>query len=104
MLVSGVQQSDSVIYIFSDYFSIIGYYKVLNIVPMFFFFFLINLFFYLFLAPLGLRCCPQAFSSGSERGATLRCGARAPHCGGFPCCGARDLGVQASVVGAHGLQ
>ena len=31
-------------------------------------------------------------------GATLRCGARASHCSGFSCCGARALGVQASVV------
>ena len=35
--------------------------------------------------------------------ATLRCGARASHCGGFSCCGARAQGTQASVVGAHGL-
>ena len=34
VLVSGVQQSDSVIYIcFFRLFSIIGYYKILNIVP-----------------------------------------------------------------------
>ena len=32
------------------------------------FFFLINLFIYLFLAELGLRCCTQAFSSCGERG------------------------------------
>ena len=36
-------------------------------------------------------------------GATLRCGARASHGGGFSCCGARALGAQASVVVAHGL-
>ena len=36
-------------------------------------------------------------------GATLRCGARASHCGGFSCCEARALGAQASVVVAHGL-
>ena len=36
-------------------------------------------------------------------GATLRCGARASHCGGFSCCGARALGLRASVVTAHGL-
>ena len=36
-------------------------------------------------------------------GATLRCGAQASHCGGFSCCGARALGVRASVVVAHGL-
>ena len=32
-------------------------------------------------------------------GATLRC-ARASHCGGFSCCGARALGAQALVVAA----
>ena len=31
-------------------------------------FFLMNLFIYLSLAQLGLRCCAQAFSSCSERG------------------------------------
>ena len=36
-------------------------------------------------------------------GATLRCGARASHCGGFSCCGARALGARASVVAALGL-
>ena len=36
-------------------------------------------------------------------GATLRCGARASHCGGFSCCGARALGTRASVVVARGL-
>ena len=37
------------------------------------------------------------------RGATLHCGARASHCGGFSCCGARAPGVRASVVVARGL-
>ena len=36
-------------------------------------------------------------------GATLRCGARASHCGGFSCCGAQALGAWASVVVARGL-
>ena len=36
-------------------------------------------------------------------GATLPCGARASHCGGFSCCGARALGTWASVVVARGL-
>ena len=40
---------------------------------------------YLFMAVLGLHC-----------------GARASHCGGFSCCGARALGAWALVV-AHGL-
>ena len=37
-------------------------------------------------------------------GATLRCGVRASHCGGFSCCRAQALGMQASVVVAHGLR
>ena len=35
--------------------------------------------------------------------ATLCCGARASHCGGFSCCGARALSARASVVVACGL-
>ena len=61
------------------------------------------LFIYLFLAALGLHCCAQAFSSCGERGATLHCGARASHFGGFSCCGARVLGARASVVVARRL-
>ena len=34
----------------------------------FFFLFLTNIFIYLFLAALGLRCCTQAFSSCGKRG------------------------------------
>ena len=55
------------------------------------------------MAALGLRCCVQAFSSCSEQGATLGCGARASHCGGFSCCGAQALSARASVVAARGL-
>ena len=36
-------------------------------------------------------------------GTTLRCGARASHCGGFSCCAARALGEQASVAVAREL-
>ena len=36
-------------------------------------------------------------------GATLLCGARASHFGGFACCRAQVLGTRASVVVAHGL-
>ena len=64
---------------------------------LFFYFFLIYLFI-LFLAALDLRCCICAFSSCGEH-----CGARASHCGGFSCCGARALGARASVVVAVGL-
>ena len=34
---------------------------------------------------------------------TLCCGARASHCSGLSCCGAQAVGMQASVVVAHGL-
>ena len=36
-------------------------------------------------------------------GATLHCGARASHCGGFSCCGAWALGTRASVVVVRGF-
>ena len=36
-------------------------------------------------------------------GAALCCGTRASHCGGFSCCGARALGLQASAAVACGL-
>ena len=65
-------------------------------------FFKIYLFIYLFLAALGLCCCPWAFSSCGER-ATLRCGVQASHCSGFSCCGAWAFGTRASVVVARGL-
>ena len=38
-----------------------------------------------------------------QAGATLCSGARASHCSGFSCCGARALGTWASVVVARGL-
>ena len=59
--------------------------------------------FYLLLAALGLCCCTGAFSSWGERGLLFAADARASHCGGFSCCGARALGAQASIVVAHGL-
>ena len=40
----------------------------------------------------------RRFSLVAVRGAPLRCSARVSHCGGFSCCGARALGVRASVV------
>ena len=59
-------------------------------------------FYYLFLAALCLHCCARALSSFGEQG-PLHCAAQASHCYGFSCCGVRALGVQASVVVAHGL-
>ena len=50
MLVSGIQQSDSVAYIFFfRFFSIIGYYKILNIVPCAIQWALVGYLFYLFI-------------------------------------------------------
>ena len=65
--------------------------RYLQILFIFYFLKLINLF---ILAVLGLRCRTWAFSSCVERG-LLCCGARAFHCGGFSCCGARALGTRA---------
>ena len=39
----------------------------------------------------------------AARGLFPSCGAQASHCGGFFCCGARALGMRASVVVACGL-
>ena len=60
------------------------------------------IFFFFFLAALGLRCCMWAFSSCGERGLLFLavCGlliAMASRCG------ARALGTRASVVMARGL-
>ena len=60
------------------------------------------------MAASGLPCCARAFSSCSEQGLLFVAVrglliAWASHCGGFSCCGARALGVQASVVAACGL-
>ena len=51
---------------------------------------------WVFVAALGLSLLRRA-------DATLCCGARASHCGGFSCCGAQALGAQASVVVDRGL-
>ena len=59
--------------------------------------------FILFLAVLGLLLLLVGFSLVVVSRATLHCGARASHCGGLSCCGARALGAQASVIVAHGL-
>ena len=54
------------------------------------------------MAALGLHCCALA-SSSWRLGATLCCGAWAPHCGGFSSCGAWAPGAWASVVAVRGL-
>ena len=59
------------------------------------------LFIYFWLCWVLLLCA--GFLQLQRAGATLRCGVRASHCGGFSCRGTRALGAWASVVVAHGL-
>ena len=59
-------------------------------------------YYYFFLAALGLRCCAWAFSSCGERG-LLFVAVRGLLIAVASPCGARALGMQASVVVAHGL-
>ena len=77
-----------------------GYIKLPKRVK-FLFFFLITLFIYFWLRWVFISA--RGLSLVAAIGATLRCGARASHCGGFSCCGARALGARASVVVARGL-
>ena len=60
-------------------------------------------FIYLFLAALGLPCCTRAFSSCSEWGLLFAAVPGLLIAVASLCCGARALGVQASVVVACGL-
>ena len=70
----------------------------------FFFFKLINLFFNLFFfGCVGSSLLHVGFLQLWRAGATLCCGARASHCGGFSCCGAQALGARASAVVARRL-
>ena len=66
-------------------------------------FFSLNLFIYLFFGCVGSLLLHAGFLWLWQMGATLHGGARASHCGGFSCCGARALGAWASVVAARGL-
>ena len=60
--------------------------------------------FYLFIfGGIGSLLPHTGFLQLRRAGATLRCGARASHCGGFSCCQARALGSRASVVVECGL-
>ena len=68
-----------------------------------FFFFFKHLFIYLFIGCAGSSLLHAGFLLMRRAGATLRCGARASHCGGFSCCGAQALGVRVSVVVARRL-
>ena len=65
-------------------------------------FFSSSSFFFFFFFGCVLRCCVWAFSSCCKRGATLCWRARASHCGGFSCCGARGPRARVSVVAVNG--
>ena len=65
--------------------------------------FLINLCYLFIFGCVWSSLLHAGFLQLHRAGATLRCGARASHCSGFSCCGARALGARASVVVAHGL-
>ena len=69
---------------------------VLKAILLYFFFFFNLIYFWLRWVSVAAR---GLFSSCC----CLRCGARASHCGGLSCSGARALGTRASVVVAHGL-
>ena len=76
---------------------------VISCFPLYFF---KKLFIYLFLifwlCWVFVAVC-QLSLVAARAGATLCRGARASHCGGFSCCGARALAARASVVVARGL-
>ena len=55
------------------------------------------------MAVLGLCCCTRAFSSCSEWGLLFLAVRGLLIAVAFLCCGAQAVGVQASVVVAHGL-
>ena len=67
--------------------------------PFFFFYFI-----YFIFGCIGSSLLRAGFLSLRPAGATLRCGARASHCGGFSCCGPWALGIRASLIVACGLR
>ena len=68
---------------------------------MFCFLIFMNLFIYFWLHWVFVAA--HSFLQLRRAESTLRCGARASHCGGFSCCRPRALGTWASVVVSHGL-
>ena len=63
-----------------------------------------NKFIYLFIfGCIGSSLLHTGFLQSRRAGATLHCSARASHCSGFSCCGARALDMWVSVVVACGL-
>ena len=74
-----------------------------SIPPSSFLFFLPASFPSLFFGCIGSLLLHMGFLKLQRAGATLCCSARISHCSGFSCCGARALGMWASVVAVHGL-
>ena len=66
-------------------------------------FFLINLFYLFIFGCVGSPLLRAGFLQLQQARATLHCGARVSHCGGFSCGGAQAVGARASVVVAHRL-
>ena len=77
--------------------------KIIVFNKMFFVFLIFLIFFFLIFGCVGSLLLCAGFLWLWRVGASLHCGAWAPHCGDFSCCGARALGAWASVVVAHGL-
>ena len=63
----------------------------------------VSVFFFFSFGRAGSSLVLRLFSSCSEQGPLSTSGARAPHCGGLSCCGARALGRAGSVLVAPGL-
>ena len=70
---------------------------------LYIFFYINDLSYFIFFGCFGSSLLHAGFLLLRRAGATLRCGVRASHCGGFSCCRARALGTQASVAVARGL-
>ena len=88
----------------SSWHSISSMKRFLSTTVCIFFFYRFILFIYLFIFWLSwVFVAVRGLSLGARAGATLHCGVRASHCGGFFCCRARALGARASVVAARRL-
>ena len=58
---------------------------------------------YIYFGCIGSSLLHAGFLQLRRAGATLHCGARASHCGGFSCCRTWALGMRTSIVMVHGL-
>ena len=94
-------------FLFSGFWSLVIYYRCLGLagymigvekIPLFLFFFFFSLFNLFIFGCVGSSLLRVGFLQLQRVGATLCCGMRASHCGGFSCCGAQALGTWASVI------